>query len=190
MELTTRSLWTLVHGMGFGGLYLLACAGALVELYRRYAPQDERTVTVRDEAFLRIYLIVMSVLAWFSVLSGAYIVYPWYRAVPPVGTTNLAGFPQKLLMSSPDTIGWHSLGMEWKEHVAWLAPIAITMAAAVFIRYGRAIKQHPQLRNTILCFVMVSLVAAGIAGFFGAEIDDNAPVLGGATIHLLRGVKG
>ena len=34
MEITTRGLWTLIHGMGFGGLYLLACSGALVELYR------------------------------------------------------------------------------------------------------------------------------------------------------------
>ena len=34
MEITPRGLWTLVHGMGFGALYLLACSGALVELYR------------------------------------------------------------------------------------------------------------------------------------------------------------
>lgn len=38
-------------------------------------------------------------------------------------------FPQRLLMSSPATIGWHSLGMEWKEHVAWFAPISITNLA-------------------------------------------------------------
>ena len=40
MEITARGLWTLVHGMGFGALYLLACSGALVELWRRYAPGD------------------------------------------------------------------------------------------------------------------------------------------------------
>ncbi len=34
MEITVRGLWTLIHGMGFGALYLLACSGALVELYR------------------------------------------------------------------------------------------------------------------------------------------------------------
>ena len=34
MEITARALWTLIHGMGFGALYLLACSGALVELYR------------------------------------------------------------------------------------------------------------------------------------------------------------
>ena len=34
MEITRTRLWTLIHGMGFGALYLLACSGALVELYR------------------------------------------------------------------------------------------------------------------------------------------------------------
>src|ERR1017187_8400053 len=35
MESTTRGLWTLIHGMGFGGLSLLACSGAIVELWRQ-----------------------------------------------------------------------------------------------------------------------------------------------------------
>ena len=34
MQVTVRELWTMVHGMGFGALYLLACSGALVELWR------------------------------------------------------------------------------------------------------------------------------------------------------------
>ena len=89
-------------------------------------------------------------------------------------------------MSSPATIAWHSIGMEWKEHVAWLAPISITMAAAVFIRYGRNLKRHPELRNAVLGFVLVSFLAAGIAGFFGAMLNKNAPVEGGQTIKLVR----
>ncbi|HET9098757.1 MAG TPA: hypothetical protein VFN62_00070 [Acidobacteriaceae bacterium] len=186
METTVRSLWTLIHGMGFGGLYLLACSGAIVELWRRYAPAAV-TPSELDEKFLATYLIAMVVLAWLAVLSGAYIVYPWYRAIPLAGTVNLSGYPQKLLMSNPATIGWHSIGMEWKEHVAWFAPISITMAAAVFLRYKRGLKDIPLLRNAVLCFVAASLLAAGIAGFFGAEIDDNAPVRGGATIHLMQG---
>ena len=189
MEITTRALWSLIHGMGFGGLYLLACSGAIVELWRRYAPGGPAQPSLSDVRFFRMYLVAMAVLGWLAVLTGAYVVYPWYRAIPPAGTANLSGYPQRLLMSAPATIGWHSLGMEWKEHVAWLAPIAITMAAAVFIRYGRAIRNHPPLRNAVLCFVAVSLVAAGIACFFGAEIDDHAPVNGGATLHLMNGVK-
>jgi hypothetical protein len=129
----------------------------------------------------------MAALAWLAVLTGAYIIYPWYRAVPPPGTANLAAFPQRLLMASPTTSGWHSIGMEWKEHVAWIAPISITMAAAVVLEYGRNLKNHPQLRSAVLVFVWVSLIAVGVAGFFGAMINKNAPVEGGPVIHIVQG---
>ena len=82
MEITTRSLLTLIHGMGFGALYLMACSGALVELHRRYwSPM--KAIEVEDERFLGRYLVAMAVVAWVTVLTGAYIIYPWYRAVPP-----------------------------------------------------------------------------------------------------------
>ncbi len=92
-------------------------------------------------------------------------------------------------MSSPATSGWHSIGMEWKEHVAWLVPISITMAAAVFARHGRNLKMQPELRIAVLAFVWISLFAAGIAGFFGAMINKNAPVEGGATHSHRAGRK-
>jgi hypothetical protein len=158
MEITVRSLWTMIHGMGFGALYLMAGSGALVELYRRYYSHSDAPVTARDESFLSIYLAVMAVLAWLAVLTGAYIIYPWYRAVPPPGAASLAAFPQRLLLSNPSTSAWHSIGMEWKEHVAWLAPISITMAAAVVFQYGRNLRLHPKLRNAVLGFVLISLL--------------------------------
>jgi hypothetical protein len=186
MEITQRSLWTLIHGMGFGALYLLACSGALVELWRRWSPAPQPGVTAADERFLRIYFALMAALAWFAVLTGSYIVYPWYRAVPPAGAA-LSGYPQRLLLASPTTAAWHSIGMEWKEHVAWIVPIAITMAAAVVFRYGRALPAHRPLRNAVLGFTLISFLAAGIAGFFGAMINKNAPVEGGATYQIVPG---
>jgi len=187
MEITARALWTLVHGLGFGALYLLACSGALVELYRFTTSSASPESTPGQERFLKVYLLAMVVLAWAAVLTGAYVIYPWYRAAPPPGTTDLSMFPQRLLMSSSRTTDWHSLGMEWKEHVAWFAPISITMVAFVFIRCGRGLKNHPQLRAAVLCFAVASFVAAGIAGFFGAMINKYAPVQGGHTIQLSRG---
>jgi len=187
MEITTRSLWTLIHGMGFGALYLLAFSGALLELYRFTTSHTPSDSTPGHERFLKGYLITMVVLAWVAVLTGAYVIYPWYRAAPPPGAADLSLYPQRLLMSSPTTIGWHSLGMEWKEHVAWLAPISITMAVFVLIRYGRDLRNHRQLRAAVLCFALVSFLAAGIAGFFGAMINKYAPVQGGHTIQLSRG---
>jgi hypothetical protein len=187
MEMTARGLWTLVHGMGFGALYLLACSGALVEIWRRYSPRATAPVTAWDAMFLRVYLVLMSALAWLTVLTGTYVIYPWYRAAAPTGTTQLAAYPQRLLMSSPSTIAWHSIGMEWKEHVAWLAPIAVTMAAGVAVRYGRALGNHPLLRRALVCFLLVSFLAAGIAGFFGAMLNKNAPVAGGTVFHWAEG---
>ena len=131
----------------------------------------------------------MAVVAWITVLSGAYLIYPCYRALPPAGTTALAGFPQALLKSNPNTIGWHSIGMEWKEHIAWIAPISITMAAAVFLHYQRCLRNYPQLRAAVLTFVFVSFASAGVAGFFGAELNKHAPVEGGATIKLMHGAE-
>jgi len=187
MEITVRGLWTMIHGMGFGALYLMACSGALVELYRRYRSPLGPEIKIEDEKFMRIYLTAMAVLAWLTVLTGAYIIYPWYRAVPPPGTVNLASFPQRLLMASPSTSAWHSIGMEWKEHVAWLVPISITMAAAVFSQYRRSLRIHPELRAAVLGFVWISLLAAGIAGFFGAMLNKNAPVKGGPAITIVQG---
>lgn len=186
MEISARSLWTLLHGVGFGALYLLACSGALLELYRITSSTPAPESTPAQERFLKVYLLTMTALAWGAVLSGTYGIYPWYRAAPPPGTTDLSMFPQHLLMSSPSTSGWHSLGMEWKEHVAWFAPISITMVAFVFLRYGRSLKAHPQLRTAVLSFAVASFVAAGIAGFFGAMINKYAPVQGGHTIQLSR----
>ena len=187
MEITARALWTLIHGLGFGALYLLACSGALVELYRSTTSSALHESTPGQERFFKVYLLTMVVLAWAAVLTGAYVIYPWYRAAPPPGTIDLSMFPQRLLMSRPTTIGWHSLGMEWKEHVAWFAPISITMIAFVFIRYGRDLKNHRQLRAAVLSFAIASFLAAGISGFFGAMINKYAPVQGGHTIQLTQG---
>jgi hypothetical protein len=187
MEITTRSLWTLVHGMGFGALYLLAGSGAIALLYLRYSAHAPADAPPPKDRFLGIYLSIMASLAWLSVLTGTYIVYPWYRATPPAGAANLGAYPRSLLLSHPATQQWHLIGMEWKEHVAWLVPIIITAAAVVALQYARDLKHHPQLRSALLGFTAASLLAAGSAGFFGALLDKNAPVDGGQTIHLVQG---
>lgn len=186
MEIASRSLWTLVHGMGFGVLYLLACSGALVELYGRFIGRTE-LLTSSDSPLLKAYLVVMSLLAWLAVLSGTYLVYPWYRATPPTGAADLRGFPQKLLMSNLSTIGWHSIGMEWKEHVAWLVPITITLATVVVAQYGSDLRNHPKLRSAVLTAVLFSLASSGIAAFWGAMINKYAPIEGGPTITVMKG---
>lgn len=196
MEITARSLATMLHGMGFGALFLLAFSGAFFELARSGqgpgSPASlldgvERTTTPSNEQAVRTYLVLMTVLAWLTVLTGAYMIYPWYRAVAPPGTADLSAYPQLLLKSNPSTIGWHSLGMEWKEHVAWLAPIAITAVTAIYLHYGQQLRRHTALRRAILTFVGVAFFAAAVAGFFGAMINKYAPVQGGHLYQLLHG---
>jgi hypothetical protein len=187
MEITTRSLWTLIHGIGFGALYLLACSGAIVALYRHQSTGSGESASPIGHRALNVYMAAMAVLGWLAVLTGTYIVYPWYRAAPSAGISSLAAYPRSFLLSNPATAQWHTVGMEWKEHIAWIVPIVITAAAVVAIQYGRDLVHHPRLRGALLNFVAVSLLAAGVAGFFGAMLDKNAPVEGGQTIQLVKG---
>jgi hypothetical protein len=188
MEITVRDLWTVLHGMGFGALFMLAFSGALAELYRMSAPATAPP-SARGQALLGVYLIVMVVLAWLTVFSGAYIVYPWYRAVPTAGLTDLADYPRRLLLSSGQTSEWHNVGMEWKEHVSWLAPIAMTMVAYVTLKYRRAITAPRHMRTGVLVFAVAAFIATGVAGTFGAFLNKYAPVRGGAVIVLMEGEK-
>jgi hypothetical protein len=186
VELTFRDLVTVLHGMGFGALFMLAFSGAIGVIYATAVIGAPWPSSPRHSKMFRFYLISMAVLAWLTVLSGSYLVYPWYRAVPPSGTTDLSAYPQRLLLSSPLTAGWHDFGMEWKEHIAWFAPIAITMVAYVFIKYGPQLTLHRRMRNAVLGFTVVAFLATGVAGVFGAFLNKFAPVRGGAEIILMR----
>src|SRR2546423_668881 len=181
MEISTRDLMTVLHGMGFGALFMLAFSGALAELYRMSAPGAPISPSGREQTLLNCYLVAMVILAWLTMFSGAYVVYPWYRAVPPAGATDLAEYPRRLLLSSGRTSEWHNVGMEWKEHVSWLAPIAMTMVAWVTIKYGRTITRPRRMRGAVLGFAVAAFVATGVAGAFGAFLNKYAPVRGGSV---------
>jgi hypothetical protein len=119
---------------------------------------------------------VMAIVAWLTVIVGTWIVYPWYRAAAPAGTTDLTKFPKALLVSSPDTAGWHNFGMEWKEHVAFLAPLLATAVAFATLYYGAQLVHRGEIRRAILVFFTLAFAAAGVAGLFGALITKAAPV--------------
>ena len=184
MEITVRAFVTMIHGMLFGAFFLLAVYGVVVELFRSAHLEAPSELSGRGHSLKRLYLFTMVGLGWAAVLTGAYIIYPWYRAMPPAGAADLFLYPRYVLKSSPTTAGWHDLGMEWKEYVAWFAPICMTMVAYVLMKYRQSMSRHPQLQKSILVFALVAFGAAGIAGFFGAMLNKCAPVAGGPTIHL------
>jgi hypothetical protein len=187
MEITVRDAVTVLHGMFLGALLLLAFTGAAAGLYATASPSNHWAPSSGQRRFFSIYLASMAVLAWAAVLLGAYAVYPWYRAHVPAGVTDLSGYPQRLLMSSPSTTGWHDLGMEWKEHIAWFAPIGLTAAAYLVSRYGAYLHAMPSVRRAVVGLVALAFFSAGVAGFFGAMLNKYAPVRGGAAIILMHG---
>jgi hypothetical protein len=183
MEITQRELITILHGTLFGGFFVMATFAMIVTLLDRSHP--ETAPATPASRWQTIYLVAVVTIGWAAVLTGAYVVYPWYRAIAPAGAA-LAGYPQRLLIASPTTAGWHTLGMEWKEHVAWFAPMAMTMVAAVLLRHRAAWNADRQVRRFVLGFAAVAFLAAALAGGWGILISKAAPVRGGNTIQLLR----
>ena len=174
--MTWREFWMILHGMGFGSVFLLAFTVAVIGFYSL----RNDLVTVEGIRFwtgkIKVGLWVMAVIAWGTVITGTFIIFPWYRAVPPVGTTDLSGFPRYFLLASPALVQWQNLGMEWKEIVGWLTPIAATVVAYVFHLYGPALMNNLRLRAAILEFFIVAFATAGIAGVFGAFITKMVPL--------------
>jgi hypothetical protein len=184
MEISLRDLLTVLHGMGFGALFMMAFSGAIAVLVQMASP-SAAPPSPRSKLFLNLYLGAMVVLAWAAVLSGTYLIYPWYRALPPPGA-DLSLYPKALLLSSHATALWHTIGMEWKEHIGWIAPIAMTMVAYTFGIYGASIRKYRQITLAAFVFVVVAFIATGVAGAFGAFLNKYAPVRGGPEIQLMQ----
>ncbi len=176
MTLTIREFWTAAHGMILGALFLLAFAGGLAGLYS-LRPEYLTATGLRERlARLKWGTTLMAVVAWLTVISGTYIVYPWYRAKAPEGA-DLTLYPRSMLKADPALSAWHTFGMEWKEHIAWFAPILATVVAFIVWKYGPAIAENNQLRRALIVLFILAFAAAGVAGLFGALITKIAPVL-------------
>lgn len=121
MLFTERSIWTMIHGIALGGAALMALSAALFSLraMRTAAVSD---VAAQNQARYLVWLTVfIAVALWLTVLVGTYVNFPPYRATPPEGLTDLSQYPRSLIQSNPDTVWLHSLAMEIKEHVPWIA---------------------------------------------------------------------
>lgn len=176
MSISIREAWTVIHGMLFGAAFLLAFAGGLAGLYS-LRPEWVTVDGLRERMFrLKVGLWSMAAVAWATVVAGSFIVYPWYRAKPPEGATDLSTYPRYLLLADPSTAAWHKFGMEWKEHVGWFAPIAVTVVAFALTYYGPALAKKAGERRTLMIFYLIAFAAAAIAGVFGAFINKVAPI--------------
>ncbi len=169
MSLTDRETWAALHGMIFGALFLLAFAGAFAGLYslrpELVTPQGiiERTRRLVAGTW------AMAIIAWATVITGSWIVYPWYRAKDPSS-------PKSTLLANVDTAQWHNFGMEWKEHIAWIAPILATTVALVVTYYGRDLVKNEGVRRVVIVVLVAAFACAAVAGMLGAFITKAAPV--------------
>jgi hypothetical protein len=170
MSFTGREFWTLVHGMGFGALFLLGFAGGLAGLYSLRSQLLTPAGVAERMMRLRVGVVAMAAAAWGTVITGTWIVYPWYRDPGPSS-------PRSTLIANPETVEWHHFGMEWKEHVAWISPILATVVAFIVLYYGTTLIRHDRVRRTALLLFVLAFLFAGVAGAFGAFITKVAPII-------------
>jgi hypothetical protein len=173
MSLTTREWWGVIHGMGFGAVFLLAFAGGLAGLYSLKPGLITPEGIVERMRRLKVGIIAMALAAWGAVITGTWIVYPWYRAGDETSKPLSAKFQ---LTADPNTADWHNFGMEWKEHIAWLAPILATVVAFIVVYYGANLIRHDRVRKTAITLYVMAFAFAAVAGALGAFITKVAPV--------------
>jgi phosphoglycerol transferase MdoB-like AlkP superfamily enzyme len=161
--------------MMLGTVFLLLFSGGVVAILNLgavgLAPDSAR----RQLRLIGLAGWVAVIFVWATVILGTYWIYPWYRAKPPAGAA-LAAYPKYLLVSKPQTAEWHEFGMEWKEHIAWLAPFLITAAAAIVTFHGRVLVRDAKLRRAVLLLFGVAFFCAAVASAFGALINKAAPI--------------
>ena len=175
MSLTSREFWTLLHGMVFGAVFLLAFTGAFAGLYS-LRPQLITTAGVNERLRrIRWGTMAMTVLVWATVISGTFGVYIWYRAGAPEGA-DLTQYPRNFLLADPNLSGWHTFAMEWKEHIAWISPILLTAVTYMVWRYRRELVVNRLLRITIMILLAFGFLTAAVAGVLGALITKVAPI--------------
>jgi hypothetical protein len=169
MDLSTREFWALIHGLILGGAFLLAFGGGLAGLYS--LKPELVTESGMRERMRRLVAgtVGMAAIAWVTVITGTWIVYPWYRE-------DTAEAPRTVLLESPDTADWHEFGMEWKEHVSWIAPMVATAAAFIVVYYRTGLVTNQTARRVAIGLLIAAFALAAVAGILGALITKKASV--------------
>lgn len=175
MLFSDRSLWTMLHGLVLSGGALVLLVTALFSL-RVMAVPEGGAVPARQSTAFAWLMTAIAVLLWLSVLGGAYIVFPLYRATPPEGVTSLADYPRALLMSSPDTRWLHAFGMEIKEHMPWIAAMVATAAAFVTRRHRDTLLANATQRRITGSLLAVALVLVSFVALLGVFVNKVAPL--------------
>ncbi len=169
MHFTGREWWALIHGMILGAAFLLAFGGGLAGLWSLKANLVTPEGVLERMRRLKVGVVTMAVAAWLTVITGTWVVYPWYREDIPKS-------PKSRLLADSATKDWHEFGMEWKEHIAWISPILATVVAFIVLYYGTNLIRHDRVRKTALTLFVLAFAFAAVAGALGAFITKVEPV--------------
>lgn len=163
---TANQLFLIIH-ITVGVVFLHAFAGGLATFLRVPVGRVARMIQVSS-------VVGMAVLAWATVVSGTWMIYPGYRATPPADAP-LEGYPRAWLVNSESMAWWHTFGMEWKEHVGWLAPFLATAVAVVVLAHGDLVRRDRGVRRVLGFLFTTAFLATLVAAGLGAAINKVAP---------------
>ncbi len=169
LQLSNREIWALVHGVLIGGPFLLAFTGGVVALQGLRADYLTTDGIRNRVAQLRIGASAMAIAAWATVLTGTWVLLPWYREDSPES-------PRSVLLSGPDTRLWHDFADVWKTHVAYMAPIFATSAAALVVYYGASLAYDRKARNLVLALFLAAFAVTSVAALIGSLVTRAAPI--------------
>ncbi|MGK5692872.1 hypothetical protein ACSNOJ_08125 [Streptomyces sp. URMC 128] len=163
----TSGQWFFMLHLTLGVGFVHAYAGGMATLLRTSPTPLQQKIRTASTAG-------MAVVAWATVLSGTWLVYPGYRAEPAPGA-DLVDYPKASLMADTTTEFWHHFGMEWKEHVGWLVPFLATAVAYLAIRHRALLEGDRRVRRTTVVLFSLAFWLSVVAAGLGAVINAVAP---------------
>lgn len=90
----------------------------------------------------------MAGISWLTVITGTYLIYPWYHEGP-----------REFLTGNEKLAGWETFGMKWKVHTGWLSPILMTCVGFIVTYYCSELVNRPSLHQILLTlFLLTQLV--------------------------------
>jgi hypothetical protein len=176
MLFSERSLWTMLHGIGFGGAALLALGALLFSLYFMHPGTGENgSAPERARAIAGLTGFTAAAL-WLTSLVGMYVVFPPYRATPPEGTVDLASYPRAMILADPSTAWLHSFAMETKEHLPFVASMLVTAVAFVAWRYRGRLLGDADMRRFGAALLATAFVIVAYVSLLGILVNKAAPL--------------
>jgi hypothetical protein len=177
MLFTENSLWTMIHGIAFGGGALLGLGAALFAFHAIRADDVLSAGTPKTARSIGLLTSFVALMLWLTVIAGTYIVFPTYRETPPEGATDLLRYPRAYLLGDPDTAWLHAFAMETKEHVPWIAAMVATAIAFVAMRYRATLLSDRSLRRMTMVLLAICFLLVAYISLLGVFINKVAPVL-------------